>query len=203
MDERVAGLLARLGNSDRAARELIELGEMALAAVDALAADPTQRLEARRAASLVAHQIRDRLMRAPAAPVAAPAWPGGEIEARAWIARGGTISGDGFGARHEARTFIEALYAAGSPHVAVTEHARVLVAALPAADPDARAHLIAVYNAEVDALGEEFGGEETAGHALTRDEAIALGHPEAEGEWCVDDLHVADTGQLALRFGWD
>jgi hypothetical protein len=60
-----------------------------------------------------------------------------------------------------------------------------------------------MYNAEVDRFGEEFGGEETPGHEMTREEAIALGNPGAEGLWVVDDLHVTDTGQSTLTFWWD
>jgi hypothetical protein len=63
--------------------------------------------------------------------------------------------------------------------------------------------VFAIYNREVDTFGEEFGGEESTGHEITREEALAMGHPEAEGEWCVDDLHLTDTGQATITFWWD
>lgn len=122
------------------------------------------------------------------------------LEARAWIARGGTFGGDCFVSHHDALTFVDMLYAAGAPLVEVRDG--TLVATLPD-DPGARSRLFAVYNADVDRFGEEFGGEETAGHVMTLDEAIAIGHPDAEGEWVADDLHVTDTGQSALTFWWD
>lgn len=122
------------------------------------------------------------------------------LEVRAWIARGETLGGDGFVRHHEALAFVDALYAAGSPLVEVRESR--LVATLPD-DPGARSRLVAMYNAEVDRCGEEFGGEETAGHAMTHDEAVAIGHPDAEGEWVTDDLHVSDMGQSTLTFWWD
>ncbi len=193
----IAALLAKLGNSDRAARDLIDLSEAALPAVDALASDETQRAEARRAASLVAHQIRTRALRAPPAPVAPPA----SGEARAALASGATFGGDGLHARHDAGDFVEQLYASGAVRVEIVERGTLLVT-LPD-DAVARARLFDIYNAEVDELGEEFGGEEGSGHAMTADEARAIGAPEAEGEWVLDDLHIGDTGQRTLRFCWD
>lgn len=124
----------------------------------------------------------------------------GSLEARAWIARGEPLGGDCFVSYHDASAFVDALYAAGALLVEVRDNA--LVAALPS-DPEARSRLFAIYNAEVDRFGEEFGGEETAGHAMTLEEAIAVGHPDAEGEWVVDDLHATDTGQPTLTFWWD
>ena len=122
------------------------------------------------------------------------------LEARAWIARGEIFGGDCFVNHHDASAFVDALYAAGALLVEVRDDA--LVATLPV-DPDARSRIFEMYNAELDRFGEEFGGAETAGHAMTRDEAIALGHPEAEGEWVADDLHATDTGQSTLAFWWD
>jgi len=122
------------------------------------------------------------------------------LEARAWIARGETFGGDCFVSHHDPPAFVDALYAAGAPLVEV--HDGTLVATLPD-DPGARSRLFAIYNSEVDRFGEEFGGEETAGHAMTRDEAIGVGHPDAEGEWVTDDLHATDTGQSTLTFWWD
>jgi hypothetical protein len=58
--------------------------------------------------------------------------------------------------------------------------------------------LFALSNREVDA----FGGEQAAGHELTRDEAVALGHLEAEGEWGLDHLHAVDGGQATRTFWW-
>ena len=52
-------------------------------------------------------------------------------------------------------------------------------------------------------FGEDFGGADLAGHEMTGEEAIALGHPEAEGEWVADDLHITDTGQPTIPFWWD
>ncbi len=121
-------------------------------------------------------------------------------EARGVIARGGVFGGDGFGSHHDASAFVEGLYAAGATRVVVREH--MLVATLPS-DPTLRAAVLAIYDAEVDRFGEELGGEETQGHSMTRDEAIAVGHPEAEGEWVVDDFHVVDTGQTTITFWWD
>lgn len=122
------------------------------------------------------------------------------FEARAWIARGGMFGGDCFISHHDALTFVAMLYATGARLVEVRNN--TLVATLPD-DLGARARLFAVYNAEVDRFGEEFGGEETAGHEMTHDEASAIGHPDAEGEWVVDDFHVTDTGRPTLTFWWD
>jgi hypothetical protein len=122
------------------------------------------------------------------------------LEARAWIACGATFGGDCFVSHHDALGFVDALYAAGALRVEV--HDGTLVATLPD-DPGARSRLFAMYNSEVDRFGEEFGGEETAGHVMTLDEASAIGHPDAEGEWVADDLHVTDTGQSTLTFWWD
>lgn len=122
------------------------------------------------------------------------------LEARAWIARGELLGGDCFASHHDASEYVEALYAAGAPLVEVRDGS--LVVTLPS-DPDARARLFGMYNAEVDRFGEEFGGEETAGHEMTREEAIEVGHPEAEGEWVTDDFHATDTGQSSLTFWWD
>lgn len=122
------------------------------------------------------------------------------VEARAWIARGELFGGDCFVNHHDARAFVDALYGAGATRVAVRDN--TLVATLPD-DAGARARLFAIYNDEVDRFGEEFGGEETAGHEMTREEAIAIGHPEAEGEWVTDELHATDTGQSTLTFWWD
>lgn len=122
------------------------------------------------------------------------------LEARSWIARGGTFGGDCFVNHHEATSFVDALYAAGATLVEVRDH--TLVVTLPD-DRDARSRLFAMYNAEVDRFGEEFGGEETAGHEMTREEAVSIGVPDAEGEWVVDDLHVTENGQQTLSFWWD
>ena len=122
------------------------------------------------------------------------------LEARAWIAGGGVFGGDGFVNHHDATAFVDALYAAGATLVEI--HDTVMVATLPS-DPEARARVISIYNAQVDEFGEEFGGEETPGHEMSREEAIAIGHPEAEGEWVVDDLHITDTGQSTISFWWD
>lgn len=121
-------------------------------------------------------------------------------EARAWIARGGELGSDGFANRHNASAFVESLYAAGALLVAIEKN--MIVATLPS-DVDARARVIAIYNREVDEFGEEFGGEEGPGHEMTRAEAEAIGHPEAEGEWVGEDLHISDTGQTRIRFWWD
>ncbi|MEO8845658.1 MAG: hypothetical protein ABI591_04480 [Kofleriaceae bacterium] len=121
-------------------------------------------------------------------------------DARAWLDRGETIGGDSFHARHEPRAFVDALFAAGATAVSVEARQRLLVVGLPA-DATARVRLFAIYNLEVDELGEEFGGEETPGHEMTAEEADLLG---AEvGEWIVDDLHAVDSGQTALHFWWD
>lgn len=122
------------------------------------------------------------------------------VEARAWIAGGGRFGGDGFVNHHEASSFVDELYGAGATLVEVDDH--TLVATLPS-EAAARARVIAIYNREVDHFGEEFGGEDTPGHEITRDEAIAMGHPEAEGEWMTEDLHVTDTGQETITFWWD
>lgn len=122
------------------------------------------------------------------------------LEARAWIVRGETFGGDCFVNHHDALAFVGALYAAGTPLVEV--HDGTLVATLPD-EPGARSRLFAMYNSEVERFGEELGGGETAGHVMTRDEAIAIGHPDVEGEWVVDDFQVTDTGQSALTFWWD
>ncbi len=121
-------------------------------------------------------------------------------EARAWIAQGGVFGGDVFVNHDNASSFVDQLYAAGATLVVVGE--ATLIATLPT-EAAARACVIAIYNREVDAFGEEFGGEETPGHEMTRDEAIAMGHPEAEGEWLTEDLHITDTGQATIKFWWD
>lgn len=120
-------------------------------------------------------------------------------EARAWFSGGGTLASDGFESYHGPE-FVEALYAAGATLVVVKDN--TLVATLPES-PEARAAVIAMYNAEFDRFDEDFGGEDGRGHAMTREEAIELGHPEAEGEWVVDDFHVEDTGQSTITFWWD
>lgn len=111
------------------------------------------------------------------------------------------FGGDVFMHHHDATAFVDALYAAGATLVEIHD-TTVMVATLPS-DPEARARVIAIYNAQVDEFGEEFGGEETPGHEMTREEAIAIGHPEAEGEWVGDDLHITDTGQSTISFWWD
>lgn len=123
------------------------------------------------------------------------------VEARAWLERGGEpFGGDGFVSHHDFVTFVAELYGAGAVLVEVVKH--TLVATLPQA-PEARARVIAIYNREVDRFDEEFGGEEPQGHEMSRDEAIAMGHPEAEGEWVLEDLHVTDRGQTTITFWWD
>jgi hypothetical protein len=104
---------------------------------------------------------------------------------------------------HDASAFVDALYAAGASLVEI--HRGVddtLVATLPA-DPEARARVIGIYNSEVDRFGEEFGNEWSPGHEMTRDEAIEIGDPGAEGQWIVDDVHITDTGQSTITFWWD
>lgn len=121
-------------------------------------------------------------------------------EARTAIARGEVFGGDAFASDHDPTAFVEALYGAGALRVEVVEYS--LVVTLPA-EGEARARVIAMYNAEVDRFGEEFGGEELAGHEMTAEEAAAIGHPEAVGEWVVDDLHITDRGQQTITFWWD
>lgn len=121
-------------------------------------------------------------------------------EARDWIERGGVFGGDGFVNHHNASSFVNELYSAGATLVEVNDD--TLVATLPT-DAAARARIIGIYNREIDEFGEEFGGEDTQGHEIARDEAIAMGHPEAEGEWVVEDFHIVDTGQEKIRFWWD
>jgi len=191
-------LLARLGNSDAAARQLVDLGPAVLPRLDALAVDPTVSKHARQAASLVADHIRCRALTAPAVPPAR-ALPDGD--ARAYFAAGGVLKGDGFQAGHDPAAFVDALFAAGAVNVVVRDHDS-LVVTLPAA-ADARARLIAIYNHEVERYGEDFGGEEPAGHEMTLEEATERGTPELAGEWVVDTLEVADTGQPTLTFWWD
>jgi hypothetical protein len=124
-----------------------------------------------------------------------------EVEAREWIGSGGVLTSDGFANHHNATQFVDALYAAGAVRVTVNS-GTTLVATLPM-EAHRRAPLFAIYNAEIDRFGEEFGGMDNPGHEMTRAEAAAIGQPEAEGRWVVDDFHVIDTGQLALRFWWD
>lgn len=138
-DERVAALLARLGATERVSRELIEIGEPALAEVEAYAGDPARRRELRLLASRIAHEIRDRAMRAPAAP----------IDPRPRL-------GDAFWARHGSVEAFEArLREAGAVAIAIDDD--TLIATLPD-DAEARERVIAIHDAEAAALGEGFGG---------------------------------------------
>jgi len=197
--KRVIDLVERLGTTDAVARELIDIGESALATVDACAAAPARPVQVRRAASLVAHHIRERMMRGPAAPGVESSAEA--VEAREWLAQGRRFGGDSF-QRHDAREFVDRLYQAGAAHVTIGAGGDIMIVQLPE-EPAARQRLFAIYNTEVDELGEEFGGEDTRGHEMTLEEARAIGAPEAVGEWVVDDLHVHDSGQTVLRFCWD
>lgn len=118
-------------------------------------------------------------------------------EARAYFAAGGAFHSDH---QQDPRSFVEHLYAAGAVRVTVEGSRSLLVAELPSSG---REPLFAIYNEQVDAYGEEFGGEETAGHEMTAEEAASIGAPEAVGAWVVDDFHVTDQGQKHLRFWWD
>jgi hypothetical protein len=184
MDERRTRLLGYLGGADHVVRGIIDLGPAALDDLDAIAADATQPRELRLKASRIGHEIRDRAMRAPAAPPLPTPAP--------------VALGDGFHCRYQLEEFVARLHTAGA--VSVLLDGDTLVATLPH-DPAARARLFAIYNAEVDELGEEFGGEAPAGHEMTAEEAAEVG---AEvGEWVVDDFHARDAGQEHLRFWWD
>lgn len=190
-------LIARVGVTSADDRKAIDRGPALLPLLDAVVADATVPMPRRMAATRVANEIRVRSLDAPPhVPPQAP--PAGE--ARAYFSAGGQLASDGFHAQHAPLVFVDALYAAGATEVRVERSS--LVAVLPL-DTAARARLFAIYNGQVDEFGEEFGGEETAGHEMTEAEAIAIGHPEAAGEWVVDDLHVTDTGQATLTFWWD
>lgn len=182
MDERTRELLARLGTTEKVSKELIELGEPVLDAVDAIAKDESQRMDLRRTASWIAKTIRDRALRAPRAARAAPR----------------PTLGDAFHARHELEAFLAALREAGARRIAFEGEA--IVVDLPD-EPDARARLLAIYDAEVDALGEEFGGDAPETREMTPEECARLGAPA--GAHVLVSLHARDTGQAQLRFWWD
>jgi hypothetical protein len=124
-------------------------------------------------------------------------------EARELLSQGAvSFGGDAFVSAHAFADYVEQLYSAGAPRVTVARQNTVLVVTLPD-DAVGRAKLFAMYNAEVDRFDEDFGAEESPGHEMTHAEALAMGRPEAEGEWVVDDLHATDTGQSTLSFWWD
>ena len=176
-------MLGYLGGPEHVVRGIIDLGPVALDDLDAIAADATLERELRFKASRIGHEIRDRAMRAP--PAAPPA------------ARPDAL-GDGFHCRYVLDEFVARLDAAGA--VTVLLDRDTIMVTLPD-DPPQRARLFELYNAEVDALGEGFGGEEPTGHEMTAEEAVACG---AEvGDWVVDDLHARDAGQTHLQFWWD
>ncbi|MEP6864902.1 MAG: hypothetical protein ABJE66_30060 [Deltaproteobacteria bacterium] len=194
-------LIAGIGMTDAKDRAAIAHGTALLPTLDALIANTEVALPRRMAATRVANEIRVRALDAPAAvaPAAvAPVAPEG-TEARAYFAAGGQL-GDGFHARHQPNELVDVLHAAGAVRVHVVRDC--LIATLPE-DPEARARLFAIYNAEVDVLGEEFGGEELDGHEMTDAEANAIGQPEAVGEWVVDGLHARDRGLATLTLWWD
>ena len=187
-------LIAKLGSTNANDRAIIERGTAMLPALDAIVADTAQPMPRRMAATRIANEIRAHALRAPAAPIVARVEP---VEARAYFAAGGTLQSDH---QQDPAGFVERLYAAGAVRVTVSVDGSSLVAEVPAS---AREALFAIYNAQVDEYGEEFGGEEPPGHEMTADEAAAIGAPEAVGEWVVDDLHITDRGQSHLHFWWD
>lgn len=187
-------LIAKLGSTNANDRAIVERGTAMLPALDAIVTETAQPMPRRMAATRVANEIRARALRAPVAPAVAQPEPG---EARAYFAAGGTLHSDH---QQDPAGFVEKLYAAGAVLVTVTTDRASLVAELPAS---ARDRLFAIYNAQVDQYGEEFGGEEPPGHEMTADEAAAIGAPDAAGEWVADDLRIADHGQSHLRFWWD
>lgn len=196
MDPTDDELVAKVGATNAADLRAIERGPSLLPLLDALVADLAAPMPRRMAATRVANEIRVRALAAPPRVVAPPPAFG---EARAFFAAGGQLASDGF-LQHDAGAFVEALYAAGAVFVQAQES--TLVVTLPAA-PETRAQLFAIYNQQVDEVGEEFGGEELPGHEMTEEEAAEIGHPDAVGAWVVDDLHVSDKGQTTLTFWWD
>ena len=187
-------LLAKLGSTNANDRAIVARGTAMLPALDAIVADSAQAMPRRMAATRIANEIRAHALRAPASPEV------GRVEtteARAYFAAGGTLHSDH---QQDPTGFVESLYAAGAVLVTVSIDGSSLVAELPTS---ARETLFAIYNAQVDKYGEEFGGEEPPGHEMTADEAVTTGAPEAVGEWVIDDLHITDHGQSHLRFWWD
>ncbi len=196
MDE-IKKLIERIGVTDAANRAAIEYGPALLPALEVLIADPAVENARRMIANRIAYEIRDRDFRAP--PASAPIVVA-DGEARAYFTAGGSLASDGFHTGHEPLEYVDALYAAGALNVSV--HQASLVVELPH-DPGARRALFEMYNVEVDRFDQDFGGEQPPGHEITAAEAASLGDPNAEGEWMVTDLHIADTGQLTLAFWWD
>lgn len=120
----------------------------------------------------------------------------------------------GFGAQRfaeagSALVFAEELRSRGASSVALGGVGRgktptSMEVALPP-DPAARARLFELVEREWRERGEDFSCDPSGrgGSALTREEAIAMQDPSAEGEWAVEDGAPCDAGQDAVTLWWD
>ncbi len=127
-------------------------------------------------------------------------------EARQWLAEHPDgFFADRFADDESALQFVERLYAAGAPRVDVYgddgAYMTFMRVALPS-DPASRERLFAICNHEIDEYGGDFETEREY-EVITREQAEAMGHPEAEGETALVDEPVKDKGQLYLTFWWD
>jgi hypothetical protein len=128
-------------------------------------------------------------------------------EARQWL----TDHPDGFFADRfaddeSALHFVERLYAAGAPRVDVYSDDRgpymtLMRVSLPT-DPQSRGRLFAICNQEIDEYARDFETEREY-EVITKEQAKAMGHPEAEGETALVDEPVKDKGQTYFTFWWD
>lgn len=129
------------------------------------------------------------------------------FEARQWL----TDHPDGFLADRfaddgSALQFVERLYAAGAAGVDVYNddngpYMSVMRVSLPP-DPQSRDRLFAICNQEIDEHGQDFQTEREH-EVITKEQAEAMGYPEAEGETALVDEPVRDKGQTYLTFWWD
>jgi hypothetical protein len=128
-------------------------------------------------------------------------------EARRWL----TDHPDGFFADRfadggSALQFVERLYAAGASRVDVYSddngpYMTFMRVTLPT-DLAGRARLFAICNQESDDYGENFETEREY-DVISKEQAAALGRPEAEGSTALIAEPVKDQGQTYLTFWWD
>lgn len=130
-----------------------------------------------------------------------------EFEAGSWLAiHQDGFTADRFSSPGSALAFVERLYAAGVVRVALYNDdsgpsMNFMRVTLPT-NPEQRAAIFAICNKEIEDHGENFSTEREY-EIISKEQAEAMGVPEAEGEEALVDEPIKDKGQTFMTLWWD
>ena len=157
--------------------------------------------------------IEDRVRRDRERALAADAADWRIDDAAEWLAsHPDQYAADRFGEPGSALAMVSELLAAGAVHVALlgtgsrNRNAPSSMEVELPSDPGGRKSVFAVFEREWERCNEDFSASPDGRNEpqeITREQALAMGHPEAEGELAHDVGAPIDAGQTIMTLWWD